>query len=201
MPISRRLPRKRLLRNDSAPALILVTASPFLHRNHFRLRNLEPPPADNAPHGALAQSSIDSISSLQAQVSPTSAQNREEHVRWKRQELKKMAKADGISPDMGRMLTLTATKPGHTKTESSVPRHVLDSIQWDHPPNFSHRHRNDPRMKRMLEEAKASPLSDPYYLTRMARFSDQNHPLLFIRGEICDIETGDENRFFATKYV
>jgi len=44
----------------------------------------------------------------------------------------------------------------------------------------------------MIAEAKAMLPSDPYHMTRMARFSDQNHPFLFIRGEICDIDTGEE---------
>ena len=128
-------PKKRLYasvnRRHSEPFLPPEPLSPTKPRT----------PPDKVPHAALAQSPIDvddSISSLQTQISPTGTQNR---VSSRRQQMIKMAKAmmakaDGISPDIGRMLTLTATNLDNTKREPIMPRSVLDSIQWDHPPSL-----------------------------------------------------------------
>jgi hypothetical protein len=108
--------------------------------------------------------------------------------------------AESIPTHMNRMLTQIETNLDRTEG-TIIRRSILQSIQWDHPPHCRRSGHKDPRRKRMIEEVKNTQLhEDPYYMTRMARHPSQNHPFMFIRGEINDIATetamldGDENK-------
>ena len=145
----------------------------------------------------LAADVDDPLSSLEPQKPMQVPQKHEDYVDSRRQEMIKIANAmkspaEGISTHMNRILTQTETNLDSTEG-AIIPRSILESIQWDHPPHFRRPGHDDPRRKRMIEEIKNTRLhQDPYYMTRMTRHPPQNHPFVFIRGEINDIETETE---------
>jgi hypothetical protein len=124
----------------------------------------------------LAAAVDDPFSSLKPQKPMQDPQKREDDVRLRRRKMIKIANAmkshaEGISTDMNRMLTQTETNLDSMEG-AIIPRSILESIQWDHPPNFRRADPDDPRRKRMIEEVKNTQFhQDPYYMTRMARHS------------------------------
>jgi hypothetical protein len=140
----------------------------------------------------LAAGVNDPLSSLEPQIPMQDPQKHEDFVYWRRQDMIKTAKAmisqaESTSTHMNRWLTQTETNFDSTEG-AIIPRSILESIQWDHPPHFRRSDPENPRRKRMMEEAKTMLHQDPYYMTRMARHPPQNHPFVFIRGEVTDID-------------
>jgi hypothetical protein len=91
------------------------------------------------------------------------------------------------------MLTQIERNLDSTEEEDAFSRSVLESIQWDRPPDFRRTSRDDPRRKWMMEEVRGSPqlFQDPYYMTRIFRHQNESHPFVFIRAMINDFELED----------
>jgi hypothetical protein len=138
------------------------------------------------------------LSSFEPQKLMQVPQKQDDYVDSRRQEMIKTANAmkslaESISTHMNRILTQTETNLDSTEG-AIIRRSILESIQWDHTPHSRRSGHEDSRRKRMIEEVKNTRRhQDPYYLTRMARHPPQNHPFVFIRGEINDIETETAN--------
>jgi hypothetical protein len=121
----------------------------------------------------LAAGVDDPFFSLESQKPMQDPKKHEDYVYWRRQDMIKTAKAiisppEGTSTHMNRMLTQTETKVD-SREGAIIRRSILESIQWDQPPHFRRSDPENPRRKRMMEEAKTMLHQDPYYMTRMAR--------------------------------